>query len=303
MTAQPVKINCRHCRAKYDVSELPPFTHFTCPECGALLRTPKPFGRYLLEKLYARGGMSEIYRAIDPVLMRRVTIKISPSESEFGNMLERFSDEAKLLAPIAHAAVIPIYDCGEVQDESFLVMQFMDGGDLEFHMKQHTLPPPEQLIDYLRNVASGLHYLYLGHNIVHHDVKPSNIMLSKDGTAKIGDFDLCDIRRAGDITTPCMLWGSPGYLSPERLQYGGEDHRGDIYSLGVTIYELFSGKLPFGIHGSAEELYARRQEPFEPLLRHCPFLGREISQLVDGMLSFDINSRPAYPEIIRTLNL
>ena len=301
--SDPVKINCRKCRARYDVSDLPPFTMFSCPECGTQLRTPKVFGRYLLEKLYGQGGMSGIYRAIDPVLMRRVIVKIAKSESEHGNMKERFQNEAKLLAPISHAAVIPIYDCGEVGDESFIVMQFMDGGDLETHMKKNSLPAPNELIDHLRNVASGLHYLYLGHNIVHHDVKPSNIMLASDGSARIGDFDLCDIRRAGDITTPCMLWGSPGYLSPERLQCGGEDHRGDIYSLGITIYELFSGQLPFGIHGEAEALYLRRQEPFTPLLQLCPEVGKEISQLVDGMLSFEVSSRPTYPEIIRSLHL
>ena len=298
-----VKINCRQCRSKYDVSELPPFSMFVCPECGAVIRTPKVFGRYLLEKLYGQGGMSGIYRAIDQVLMRRVIVKIAKSDSEHGNMKERFQNEAKLLAPISHAAVIPIYDCGEIGDESFIVMQYMDGGDLEMHMKQNSLPPPDQLIDHIRNVASGLHYLYLGHNIVHHDVKPSNIILASDGSARIGDFDLCDVRSAGDITTPCMLWGSPGYLSPERLQCGGEDHRGDIYSLGITIYELFSGQLPFGIHGEAEELYQRRQEPFIPLEQLCPVVGRAISQLVDGMLAFDVNSRPSYPEIIRTLHL
>lgn len=301
--SEGVKINCRQCRARYDVSDLPPFTKFACPECGAIIRTPKVFGRYFLEKLCGHGGMSAIYRAIDPVLMRRVVVKIAKTESEFGNMMERFHNEAKLLAPISHAAVVPIYDCGEIGDESFIVMQYMDGGDLEQHMKRETLPAPEELINHLRNVASGLHFLHLGHGIVHHDVKPSNIMLSSDGSARIGDFDLCDVRKAGDITTPCMLWGSPGYLSPERLQYGGEDYRGDIYSLGVTIYELFSRKLPFGIHGEPAELYQRRQEPFTPLNRLCPEIGKEISQLVDGMLSFEVNSRPAYPEIIRTLHL
>ena len=128
-------------------------------------------------------------------------------------------------------------------------------------------------------------------------------MLTRGGEAKIGDFDFVDTRKTGDITTGCPEWGSPGYISPERLQYGGEDHRGDIYSLGITIYELLTGKLPFGIHGTPEELFKRRQEAFVPLITLRPDVGREISQLIDGMLEFDFESRPSYPEIIRSMHL
>ena len=303
MVNEPIKINCINCRSRYDVSELPPFTTFNCPECNALLRTPKKFGRYFLEKLCARGGMAEIYRASDPLLMRHVAIKIAKSNGDFGDMKELFFNEAKLIAPIAHSTVVPIYDCGEIGDETFLVMQYMEGGDLEHHMKNHTLPPPEKLISYMQDVAVGLHFLFLSHSIVHHDIKPGNIMLTGDGDAKVGDFDFADRRKSGDITTQCPLWGSPGYVSPERLQYGGEDHRGDIFSLGITIYELFSGQLPFGITGAPDELYQRRQRPFVPLNHLCPQISKEISQLVDGMLAFDPEHRPAYPEIIRLLHM
>ena len=302
MSVEPVKVNCHSCSGRYDVSDLPPLTKFNCPQCNAVLRVPKRFGRYLLEKLCANGGMAQVYRATDPILLRRVAVKIAKTDSEFGNMKERFLTEAKLIAPIAHTTIVPVYDCGEIGDESFLVMQYMDGGDLEKHMKRQTLPDLETLIDHLRNIAVGLHFLFLSHSIVHHDIKPGNIMLASDGSAKLGDFDFADRRQPGDITTLCPLWGSPGYISPERLQNGGEDHRGDIYSLGITIYELLSGQLPFGVKGTPEELYLRRQQTFTPLIRLRPDAGKAISQLVDGMLDFNYESRPSYPEIIRMLH-
>ena len=303
MNKELIKINCVNCGGRYEVSEFPPFTDFPCPDCGTLLRTPKKFGRYYLDIVYSQCWVSDIYRAADPALMRNVAIKITNINSKFGNMKELFCNEAKLIAPLAHSAVVPVYDCGVVGDEAFLVMQYMDGGDLDFHMRKHTLPEPGVLMSHIQNVAVGLHFLSLSHKIVHHDIRPGNILLTAEGEAKIGNFDFADRREAGDIHTLCPLWYSPGYVSPERLQYGGEDHRGDIYSLGITIYELFGGKLPFSTTGTSEELYRSRQQPYTPLNQLCPFISEEISQLVDGMLSFNMDARPTYPEIIRTLHL
>lgn len=303
MNSELIKINCVNCGGRYEVSEFPPFTDFPCPDCGTLLRTPKKFGRYFLDIVYSRCWVADIYRAADPALMRNVAIKIAPKNSKFGDMQELFCNEAKLIAPLAHSAVVPVYDCGVVEDEAFLVMQYMDGGDLGHHMVKHTLPAPEKLITYIQNVAVGLHFLFLSNSIVHHDIRPGNILLTSEGEAKIGHFDFADRRENGDVNTLCPLWYSPGYVSPERLKHGGEDHRGDIFSLGVSIYELFGGKLPYASTGTAEELFNSRQQPPVPLKQLCPFITEEISQLVDGMLAFNMEARPTYPEIVRTLHL
>lgn len=303
MSDMPIKINCRNCRSKYDVTDFPPFTEFLCPECGVVIRTPKRFGRYLLEKLCGKGGMSEIFRAIDPVLARRVAVKITPIDGDFAEMKDCFYHEAKLLAPVSHANILPIYDCGVIDNEAYIVMQYMDSGDFERFMKQKKLPELPQLLDYLRQIATGLQFLFANFNIVHHDVKPSNIMLNLDGEVKLGDFDLADVRNFGDITKQCPLWGSPGYVSPERMKFGGEDHRGDIYSLGITIYELLTGQTPFGIMGEPEELLQRRYERFTPLVKLRPEAGNDLSNLVGAMLSPEPDDRPGYQEVIRLLHL
>ena len=138
--------------------------------------------------------------------------------------------------------------------------------------------------------------------VIHHDVKPAN-MLTDGGEVRLGDFDLADIRAEGDTTTPCAGWGTPAYVSPERLFGGGEDHHGDIFSLGASLYELLSGKAPFGIEGEVEELYERRREMAFPALCNVrPDLPRQLSDLVTGMLEFMDVNRPGYAEIIRVLN-
>ena len=128
----PVKIYCGGCRHKYDVTDLEPFSTFLCPECGTKLRVPKRFERYLLEKPCGRGGMSHIYRAFDTVMARRVVVKIlapgGDSEEEFS---ARFLNEANLLSKLEHPGLVPVYSCGVWKHQPFLVMRFMEQGDLE----------------------------------------------------------------------------------------------------------------------------------------------------------------------------
>ena len=299
--SRPVKIVCRGCRAKYDVTEFPPFTELCCPECGTVLRTPEPFGRYLLEKLCGTGGMAKIYRAIDPVLSRRVAVKIMRHNPDVTEISGNLFAKARLFAAVSHPHIVPVYDCGREGNDEYLVMQFMDDGDMETRIKARQLPPVQVTADIIRSIASALNYLYVEHRIVHHDVKPSNILLDSDGNVKLTDFDLAEKCDLNGTPAPVPLWGSPGYISPERLYSGCETFKGDIFSLGVTFYELLSGKTPFALQGEVEELYEQRKRPFTPVELLCPDADEKYAQLIARMLSFDENERPGYPEIIRTL--
>ena len=298
MDNEPLKVFCRQCQAKLDVSDLEPYTKFPCPECGAIIRVPERFGRYLLEKVCGSGGMSKIYRALDTKLARRVAVKVADKKCADRN----FFEVSKMISKINHPAIIPVYDCGILDGRPFMVMKFMDDGDLEKRLLSHTLPALPELAQCLAFIASGLAAM-AERGFVHHDVKPANIMLSSSGEAKLGDFDLADFRNPGDVDIPCSEFASPGYASPERLYYGGEDFRGDIFSFGVTVYELFSGKLPFGIHGTPEELYRKRENmEFAPLSAVAEGIPDDFSVLISSVLSFNMESRPGYSEIITGLS-
>ena len=299
----PVKVFCRNCHAKLDLSMLEPFSYVECPECGTRLRVPERFDRYLLEKVCGIGGMSRVYRAIEPDLARRVAVKIlNPNPA--GIDAARFLEEARMVARINHPGVIPIYNCGVFRGRTFLVMRYMEHGSLEQHLKAGTLPRDGALIcGWILTIAEGLEFALTQEKIVHHDVKPGNILLTAENDAKLGDFDLADVRDSGDMLTLCDGgWGSPGYVSPERLLYGGEDHMGDIFSLGVTLYELLTGELPFGIQGEPEELLERRSSGmYRKLADVRSDLPGQLSELIGKMLSYLPESRPEYPEICNCL--
>ena len=300
---EPVKVFCRGCHAKLDVSDLEPFSFFPCPDCGTRLRVPKRFDRYLLEKICGYGGMSKVYRAIEPDLARRVAVKIlNPDCPDREKVAERFLGEAQLVARLNHPGVIPIYNCGVYEARPFLVMRYMESGCLEQWQKEERLPGVRQIAAWLRNVTEGLDFALRREKIVHHDVKPGNILISAENEAKLGDFDLADVRDEGDSLTLCDGWGSPAYVSPERLLYGGEDFRGDIFSMGVTIYELMSGVSPFGITGEPEELLDRRSAGVARSLAELnPEVTPELSSLAGRMMSYAPEDRPDYAEVIACL--
>ncbi len=301
--SEPVKIFCRGCHSKLDVSDLEPFSRVPCPCCGTQLRVPKRFDRYLLEKVCGIGGMSKVYRAIEPDLARRVAVKIlNPDCPDREKVADRFLGEAQLVARLNHPGVIPIYNCGSCDGQPFLVMRFMEHGSLEEHFKAGTLPPYPHLLECLTVVAEGLKFALERDNIIHHDVKPGNILLTAENEAKLGDFDLADVREEGDELSWCDGWASPAYVSPERLFSGCEDHRGDIFSFGVSIYELLGGAAPFGLNGSVEELLERRRaEAFRPLSDRNDRVSPQLSKLVGRMLAYAPESRPGYSEIVETL--
>lgn len=295
-----LKIICRVCNAKFDVTEFEPFSTFICPGCGSKLRVPKKFGAYLLERVCGVGGMSLVYRAIDPAMSRRVAIKIMAPDAAADESLRRhFLLQAQLIAKIDHPGVMPVYDSGVEQDQPYLVMKYMDRGSFEHLMREGTLPDMPELLNLLSIVAGGLRAMLLT-GIIHHDLKPGNIMYNSDGSVGLCDFDLAESPLLNGGMCGSGEWASPAYVSPEWLENGEDDFRGDIFGFGVTAYELLTGQIPYQTDGDAGVLLERRRHPIHLSVHELqPAISRHFSDFLNAMMAFRPADRPEYPEIIR----
>ncbi len=305
---RPMKIFCHACGQKLDLSHLEPFSHIACPACGTDLIVPRWFDNYLLEEIAGIGGMATVYRALDLALDREVAIKVLKPDLAFSvDKSELFLHEARTAATINHHAVIPIYTCGIFENQTYIVMQYMGGGSLESTLLTASEPLPlPSVVYWIRDVAAGLENARQ-RGIVHHDMKPANIMLDTDGKAKIGDFGIAQIvsGKAKDSAAAEELsqgWVSPHYASPEKIRTGEEDFRGDIYSLGATFYHLVTGLTPYPNVG-IDELIQKRltEEPMMPNLQRKD-LPEPLSALIMAMMARDPEQRPDYPAILEKLD-
>ncbi len=302
---QPLKISCYNCQQKLDVSYLVSFAHFNCPGCEANLIVPKWFDNYLLEEPGGAGGMATVYRALDMALDREVAIKIlNPDVASAKERSELFLHEARTAATINHYAVIPIYTCGEYENQPYIIMQYMSAGSLEQKLKlERAGLPIKDVIKWIRDIAEGLDNAKR-HGIIHHDIKPGNIMLDSEDNAKIGDFGIAQAvndTRTDKIFEMTKAWVSPHYVSPEKVINGKEDFWGDIYSLGATFYHLITSFTPYD-HNDIDELIRLRlkKDPIAPH-HHRPEIPSEISRLILTMMDREPERRPAYREIIKIL--
>ena len=294
------KMTCPRCSKRLDVTDLEPLEEFICPLCKKVLRKNSLFERYELIKICGIGGMAKVYEAVDTLDGKTVAIKINNNDIfEENKNAERFIKEAELVSQINHPGVVKIYRGGVFNHKPFLAMEFMKKGNLENLQKNFLLPDSARILSWLATIAEGLfEACKLG--IVHHDVKPANIMLSEDGEVKIGDFDLAEISHDGLHDSKANFASLP-YVSPERLQTGSESSAGDIFSLGVSAYELLTGEYPFGNTGTPEELLKRREAgDFQSVNFLNSTVDSKISNLIDRMLAFHIEDRPSYQEIIKT---
>jgi serine/threonine-protein kinase len=201
-------------------------------------------GRYRIERKLGAGGMADVYLAEDQELGRRVAIKIL--NSRHGNddqFIERFRREAKNAAALNHPNIVSIYDRGEAEDTYYIAMEFLDGRTLKELIIGRGAAPINVAIEYARQILSALRFAHR-HGIVHRDIKPHNVLVDGEGRVKVTDFG---IARAGtsQMTETGSIVGTAQYLSPEQAKGGEVDPRSDLYSLGVVLYELLTGKTPF----------------------------------------------------------
>lgn len=207
---------------------------------------PARFGRFRVLDVLGRGAMGVVYRAEDPALGRAVAIKtitLTGTDEERAHFEARFLQEARAAGGIGHPSIITIYDVGREGDVAFMAMELLDGRELRDLIRGGSLAPSEA-IEIAAQVAEALAVAH-ERGVVHRDVKPGNIMLLADGRVKVMDFGIARLRDPDVKTATGMMLGSPRYMSPEQVSGEPFDHRADIFSLGVVLYEMLTGITPF----------------------------------------------------------
>ena len=221
-------------------------------------------GRYVIESELGRGAMGVVYKATDPMLERALAIKTINMDSggEGSKHYEtRFYQEARAAAGLNHPNIVTIYDVGKSGDVAYMAMEFIAGVELRVLLEFGQPLSPARALSIAAQVAEGLAYAH-EHGVVHRDIKPANIMVVADGPVKITDFGLARKRVSADMTLSGSVLGSPRYMSPEQALGKRADHRSDIFSLGVVLYEMLTGVAPFG--GENEFVLAQQIMNFAP---------------------------------------
>jgi len=279
------QIACGQCGATIDVSHLAPFSTVECPQCGVQQTVPAQLGQFLLVEQLGMGGMGAVYRAMDATLGRFVAIKVMKAEmGEDLALVESFLREARAAAALNHPNIVQMYSCGQAQGQPYIVMELVSGGRLDLMMEGGKKVDEVRLLEIALEVAEGLKAADEAH-LVHGDIKPANILLDKNGRARIADFGLATFvnrqQEQGGV------WGTPFYISPERARGGNADHRSDIYSLGATMFHALAGKPPFDGKTAADVVVARLKGPPPKLIDVEPEILPETSSLIDRMLAAD----------------
>ncbi len=203
-------------------------------------------GRYELIEKIGEGGMAVVYRGKDRLLNRYVAVKIlRPEFTKDAQFVENFKKESQAAANLQHPNIVSVYDVGKEGNIHFIVMELIDGRPLSEIIKERAPMDYREAIEITRQVASALSMAHRN-NIIHRDVKPHNIMMTKDGTAKLTDFGIAKaVSDSTLVTETSRIIGSVHYFSPEQARGAYVDERSDIYSLGIVLYEMLTGQVPF----------------------------------------------------------
>src|SRR4030088_1874468 len=210
------------------------------------MEAPK-LGRYLIQSELGRGAMGVVYKATDSVLERTVAIKtvnMSLERDGADRFEARFYQEARAAGGLNHPHIATVHDVGKAGDVAYIAMEFIEGVELRTLIGEGRPMPVSQAVSIAVQVADGLAYAHQ-HGVVHRDIKPANIMVTPGSPVKITDFGIARMRASGELTQTGMMLGSPKYMSPEQVIGKRADHRSDIFSLGIIVYEMLCGSVPF----------------------------------------------------------
>ena len=250
-------------------------------------------GRYELERLIGEGGMARVYAGRDLRLNRRVAIKIPHSHYLTDpDFLSRFRHEAQAAAMLTHPNIVDVYDVGQDGDVHYLVMEYVEGTNLKAIIAHEAPLPIARAVDLAAQVARGLHAAHRA-GLIHRDIKPQNIIVTPDGQAHISDFGVAKSPLSTALTETGVAFGTVDYLSPEQAQGRPATPLSDVYALGVVLYEMLTGRLPFTGDSALAVAMKHVTEPPVPPRQLVPAIPPGLEALVLRALAKDPAQRPA----------
>ncbi len=250
--------------------------------------------RYELLDPLGQGGMATVYRGVDTRLGRPVAIKLLHAQYNTDDEFRRrFEHEAQSAAGLSsHPNIVDVYDVGQEDDLPFIIMELVEGSDLKKIIEQQGPLTIERSLGIAQQVAEGLDYAH-NRGLVHRDIKPQNILVSPDGTARISDFGIAKSHLSTAVTQAGMTFGTADYISPEQAQGLPASPQSDIYSLGVVVYEMLTRHLPFTGDSPMAVAVQHIQQPPPPLRQWNPNLPASLERIVMSALAKNPRERPA----------
>ena len=262
-------------------------------------------GRYAIEEVLGRGGMSSVYRAHDRVLEREVALKVlNQALSDDPEHVERFRREARAIAQLSHPNLVTVMDRGQVEGHEFIVFELVRGQNLKELLAEQRALPVEDALGFVRQAARGLEYAH-AHGVVHRDVKPQNILVDPLGTAKVTDFGIARLieQEDGTITQSGTIMGTSDYLSPEQATGKEVDDRSDQYSLGVLLFELLTGEVPYDGDGAVTVALKHVHDPVPSVRTRRSEVSPRVDELVRRAMAKRPEDRfPSIQDLIREID-
>src|SRR5215210_863711 len=259
-------------------------------------------GRYRLDAQIGAGGMSTVYLAFDQTLERRVAIKLMHREiASDSDQLERFRREARAVAQLSHPHIVGVIDAGEDEGRPYIVFEYVEGETLKDRIRRMGRLPVDEAIAYAIEIARALGCAHQG-GIVHRDIKPQNILIDEEGTAKVTDFGIARSLTEEGLTAEGRVLGTTDYVSPEQALGHAVDGRSDVYSLGVVLFEMLTGDVPF--HGENQVAVAMKhvREALPDVQALRPEVSASVARVVDRATDKDLDHRyPDAPAFVRDL--
>ena len=252
--------------------------------------------RYRLDAQVGHGGMSTVYRAFDTVLERQVAIKQMHREiASDSDQLERFRREARAVAQLNHPHVVGVIDAGEDDGTPYIVFEYVEGETLKDRIRRHGRLPVPEAVAYAIEIARGLSAAHQRH-IVHRDVKPQNVLIDEEGTAKVTDFGIARSLTEEGLTADGRVLGTTDYVSPEQALGHAVTPQSDLYSLGVVLFEMLTGDVPF--HGENQVAVAMRhvREELPDVQLRRPEVSSALAAVIDRATEKDLDRRYASAE-------